>query len=116
MFNTYELLVRFRGAYGFTTRESLVFTSDSGKEYKVPKGFETDLASVPRAAWSIIPPMGRYTNAAILHDSLYAERVVSKKEADKVFLEAMRVCGVPAYKRYPMYWAVAAFGGSAYSE
>ena len=36
----------------------------------VPKGFETDLASVPRAAWALIAPWD-VARAAIIHDLLY---------------------------------------------
>ena len=36
----------------------------------VPAGFETDLASVPRAAWALIAPWD-VARAAIVHDILY---------------------------------------------
>lgn len=38
--------------------------------YSVPLGFITDLASVPRVLWALLPPHGRYAKAAILHDYL----------------------------------------------
>lgn len=78
--------------------------------YKVPVGFITDFASVPRIFWSILPPWGRYGKAAVLHDFLYKTKSVSREKADRIFLEAMKVLKVPAWKRYIMYWAVRLFG------
>lgn len=37
---------------------------------KVEKGLVTDLASIPRIFWNILPPNGPYTKSAILHDYL----------------------------------------------
>lgn len=78
--------------------------------FTIPEGFVTDFASVPRCFWSIIPPMGRYGKAAILHDYLYHTKSVSRKEADKIFLKAMDLLGVSAWKKYVMYFAVRLFG------
>lgn len=36
----------------------------------VPAGFESDGASVPRWAWPLFPPVGRYFAAAVVHDYL----------------------------------------------
>lgn len=77
---------------------------------EVPRGFKTDLASVPRFLWSIIPPYGKYTQAAIVHDYLYATGLVSRVRADAIFLSIMRARNVPLWKRTLMYLAVRAFG------
>jgi len=76
----------------------------------VPAGFITDFASVPRLFWSILPPDGRYTGSAIIHDFLYAVQDRSRKEADSIFLEAMKALGVPWWKRRTM-WLAVRFGG-----
>jgi hypothetical protein len=39
----------------------------------VPAGFQTDLASVPRLFWALLPPQGAYERAAVLHDWLCTE-------------------------------------------
>lgn len=80
----------------------------------VPAGFVTDLASVPRALWSILPPHGQYAKAAIVHDYLYQQAIGSKRYADDVFLEAMEVLGVARWRRMVMYWAVRCFGKGNY--
>jgi hypothetical protein len=86
----------------------------SDEVIRVPAGFVTDLASVPRVLWSILPPHGRYAKAAIVHDYLYVHAIRNKAYADKVFLEAMEVLGVPTLKRKAMYLAVRLFGRGNY--
>ena len=72
----------------------------------MPAGFETDFASVPRLFWRVVPPWGRYSPAAVVHDYLYHTGKVSRIAADRVFLELMAALGVPLWKRQVMYWAV----------
>lgn len=81
---------------------------------EVPQGFETDFASVPRFFWRVVPPWGRYSPAAVVHDYLYSTGKVSREEADRAFLTLMQRLGVPAWKRSIMYWAVRWFGGPAW--
>jgi hypothetical protein len=76
----------------------------------IPAGFETDFASVPRFFWRIVPPWGKYSPAAVVHDFLYATGVVSRRRADKIFLRAMCQLDVAWWRRQLMYRAVRAFG------
>ena len=59
----------------------------------VPSGFVTDFASVPRlpvAYWLY----GSKANApALVHDYLYREGHPGRKEADRIFLEALKEYG-----------------------
>ncbi len=82
----------------------------SGDRITVPAGFETDLASVPRALWSILPPFGKYMPAALIHDYGYITQARSRKETDLIFRESMKVLGVSWRRRNVMYWAVRAGG------
>lgn len=83
---------------------------------KVPHGFHTDGASVPRIFWNICPPMSNYTNAAVVHDFLYVRRgdletkKFTREEADEIFLLAMIELGVAKWRRGVMYKAVRWFG------
>jgi hypothetical protein len=95
------------------------------------KGFVTDLASVPRICWMLIAPWD-IARAAIIHDLLY-KRIrqyraklnkdnlqydevsaykAAKKEADKVFLAAIKEAdpSVPKWKIYSAYYSVVLFG------
>ncbi|SVC78608.1 uncharacterized protein METZ01_LOCUS331462 [marine metagenome] len=96
----------------------------------VPTGFETDLASVPRALWAFIAPFD-VARAAIIHDLLYKtirqyrwekrdeedkELVeAAKRASDKVFLLAMNDSQphVIEWKKYSAWKAVDLFGKSS---
>ncbi len=83
---------------------------ESGIVIRVEKGFQTDLASIPRIVWPILPPHGNYGKAAVIHDYCYVHAIESKEWADNIFREAMGVLGIPRWKRFAMYWAVRLFG------
>lgn len=79
----------------------------------VPRGFKTDLASIPRLFWSFYPPFGDYMNAAVIHDFLY-KKLFPKKQADLIFYRIMKEDGVGALTRIIFYYAVKYFGGKDY--
>ncbi len=77
----------------------------------VPKGFETDLASIPQMFRNIIPQVGRHIQCAIVHDFCYCGNTdLSKKDADLLFLDGMKSLGVGWFRRRTMYLAVRAAG------
>lgn len=79
----------------------------------VPKGFKTDLASVPRIFWALIPPFGRYSQAAVVHDYLYRVEH-DRKEADEIFYDLMIKYETWKWKARVMFWGVRMFGGFCY--
>ena len=95
----------------------------------VPADFLTDFASIPRFFWRLLPPIGIYGKAAVIHDYLYhtpglfwLTRMqlkgnpgqICRRYADDIFFEAMGVLGVGWLTRHTLYWAVRRFGGAAY--
>ena len=77
------------------------------ENYTVAIGQKTDFASIPRPVVWFIPTYGKYTKAAILHDHLceLAHRgKFSRRDADGIFRQAMRVLGVAFLRRWIM-WA-----------
>jgi hypothetical protein len=101
----------------------LSFTSDIGPTtITVPPGVVTDLASIPRWAWVLLPPDGPWVKAAIIHDFLYATegdgrawnrdpsispvRVFTRAESDAILLEAMVNRHVSWFQRTVIYLAV----------
>jgi len=74
--------------------------------YTVPAGFVTDGASVPRPLWWFLPAWGRYSRAAVVHDYLCRNKIVSRAEADRVFFDAMVVCGVNVTVRWLIWGSV----------
>ncbi len=89
---------------------------DSGDSVEVAIGFTTDFASIPRIFWIVLPTWGKYGNAAVIHDWLYWAQNRSRRAADGIMFEAMGVLAVPAWKRYPIYWAVRGLGWIAWSR
>ena len=76
----------------------------------VPREFVTDLASVPQIFWNILPPFGKYQEAAVVHDYLYRTHLFSRYIADRVLLAGMKVRRVPGWQRFLIFWAVRLFG------
>jgi len=85
---------------------------NSKENIDVPKGFKTDLASVPWPAVMFIPKSGKGNQAFVLHDFLYFKRgkinnrEYSRSKCDRIFLEAMHVLDVNWFKRKIIYRAV----------
>jgi len=52
----------------------------------IPKDFEWDLSSTPRALWWLLPPDGDFEIAALVHDYLYRSLIYNRKFADKEML------------------------------
>ena len=82
--------------------------------FKVPEGFQSDLASIPRIFLPIFPKQGRNKVAAIIHDWLYTTKRYDKEMSDKIFFYSMVALGVKPWRRYLMYQAVKWFGASAW--
>lgn len=84
---------------------------------RVPKGFETDFASIPYATSALFDPMGDNSEAAVLHDYLYAVGEPGQREkADSIFLDTLAAHGVDPLRRKLMYEAVRMGGGAAYGS
>lgn len=118
--------------------EFIFYSARLGRLIKVPAGFVTDLASVPR-----LPVMywlfgATADEAAVIHDFLYRDMTTTRADADAVFAEAMEVIarikqgalaadGVPAWRRWlasvaddarrgAMWAGVRVGGGRAFKE
>lgn len=87
----------------------------TGEVFLVPRGYETDFASIPPAARWAISPFGNHAEAAVIHDWLYAVGEREKRlEADQIFRYAMKEANVNIVRRNLMYEAVRRGGESAY--
>jgi hypothetical protein len=96
------------GKYWVLTRALEYEQPQTKQKFVVPRGFVTDLASVPRLFWSVFPPCGKYTTAAVIHDYLYWQqpKECQKDCADKLLLVAMEEAGVGFRSRNAIYKAV----------
>lgn len=82
----------------------------------VPVGFVTDFASIPRAFWSLLRPDAQYTYPAIIHDYLYWDQSVSRREADNVFKAVMEDFKIKPVTIATIYSGVRMGGGFAWNE
>ena len=81
-----------------------------GGRVEAPKGFRTDLASIPRLARSIIPQIGDQNGPAVIHDWCYRHRWKARALSDALFLATMKVKAVNWLRRNIIYAAVRAGG------
>jgi hypothetical protein len=112
--------VRFQLLTGFdyldpTTGERYTVPADDpSRPPDADGGNATDLASVPRFLWGLIPSYGLQTRAAVLHDHLVdlarrtggADGARSHRRADLVFRTALVESGVPLFRAVVMWCGV----------
>jgi hypothetical protein len=90
--------------------EDLVYEDKEHGRITVPSGFETDFASVPRipVVFELVGDRGHA--AATLHDWLYHNGDLTRKEVDAILLQALRDTKVGKFRSYLMYFGVRGFG------
>lgn len=108
------------GAQRWLLIDDLVYQTVLFNGYFVaPRGFQTDMASIPRLAWAVFPKVDVYDAAAVIHDAAYVGALLTKQGervrlikpfADNVFYEACRAQGTSLVRAKLMYWAVSLFG------
>jgi hypothetical protein len=89
---------------------ALIYMAATGKRYIVPRGFITDLASIPRPVRGLFSQTGLSRRPAVLHDFLYCAQFTTRAEADNLFLEALKYEGAGWAMRYAMFLGVRAGG------
>lgn len=92
----------------WTTRADITYTGHSDT-WTIPRGFHTDLASVPLALTWLAPRYGTYTRAAVLHDwlcRLADDGEIGRADADGVLRRVLGELGVSNARRYLMWAAV----------
>jgi hypothetical protein len=89
-------------------------TKDPKKIIRVPVGYITDFASIPRPFWPIVSPVDEYAKAAVIHDWLHVKGYFTRAETDDIFNDAMKVLDVPKWKRRLVYNSVKYFSGAAW--
>ena len=82
----------------------------------IPNNFKTDLASIPRIAYTLFPRSDDYDLAATVHDYLYSIGKYPRKTCDLIFRDILLFSGVSKSRRNKMYWAVRLFGAKHYKK
>jgi hypothetical protein len=101
----------------WTTLRPMEFEIEDRGTLIVPAGFNTDLASVPRMFWNILPPFGAYEEGAVGHDLIYRSGggmtnigTFTRAEADDFLAACMEFCECPRWQRVAIYRALRLFG------
>jgi hypothetical protein len=105
----------------FFTAKRIAWKPNPGQEgdynkTNVPKGFVTDLASIPKAFWSLMPRDGVYLAAAIIHDYNYWFQEQTRFQADKIFDLGMQELGVSYLTRKTIYHSVRIGGNFSWNN
>jgi len=69
--------------YIWETLEDIEEKLSTGEKIVIPKGYQTDLSSVPPFLWGIFPPFGMFLKAALVHDFIYSEDWRREEMGDK---------------------------------
>lgn len=107
-----------------TLTRSLIYTTRDGWRIKVPRGFVTDYASIPRPLWVVIPPRGKYNRGAVVHDWLYKNapidprtgKPITQQRADEILREACENCDDRLTQRWTIYLGLRAGGFVAWNN
>jgi hypothetical protein len=87
--------------------------------FVVSRGFQTDLASIPRVFWVVAPKVDLYDQAAVVHDAGYGNALLTedgrrvfaaKAVCDRLFHEGMLAMKVPTWRAALMFKVVDALG------
>ena len=103
------------GKWSHSTLGDLILEDDLGV-ITVPTGFETDFASIRVlhnvflfTLFALVAGYGNY--AAAVHDFLYSEGQVSRKESDAIPYRALRAEGVARWRGW-LFWAGVRIGSA----
>lgn len=108
-----DLVVRaVNGAAQWRLTKPLFYRHDTPQGSRVivvPAGYRTDLASVPRPAWWLVPRDDEQARRpSVVHDYIYTNLTdrFSKAEADRIFYDALLDEGMHKPLAWLMYTAV----------
>lgn len=103
--------------YEWVLLEDLYFTVDA-IPYRIEKGFQTDLASIPKWLWSVVSPI-RYDLIvpSLIHDFFYATpHNMRRKDIDSIFYWCLKEQGSSKLNAYVYYAAVRLFGWKSFNK
>ena len=114
-FTGWPLTVEYVDGRRWRVHQDISYRTAAGEISTIRAGFVFDFASIPRLLWPLAAPAGDghnfYGLAAAWHDWLYAHRkiggrLITRREADALFLEIMLYVGVRPWLAQVMYRAV----------
>jgi hypothetical protein len=106
----------------YTLINAISIQLTDGKVITIPKGFEWDLASVPRFLWWLMSPDVDSEIAYLIHDYLYINQTLPRKEADlemykwAVVTNGTKKLSARNIDNWLRWKAVVLFGNSVYKK
>ena len=106
----------------YKLERSIIVRLSDGSLLHIPKGFETDISSVPRIFWAILAPDGDFALAAIIHDYLYVNKLFDRKFNDKEMLiwskalYSTKRWSIHNIDNYTRYYFVRLFGWTVWNK
>jgi len=112
------------GSKCWEVSEPITYVLTNGETIVIPKGFKTDLASVPKIFNSIINTFGDFIHGALVHDWIYVTDYKrdelgdykGRLFADKEFLFWSKRFDSDQTKIYSMYYGIRLFGGKVFKR
>ena len=104
---------KFKLADTFELRVSDELEDGFTEYFIVPKGYVTDLASIPRLFWNIVPPnLSEAQQASVIHDYIYSHLYwyYSKDYADRLLRDLMKKDGASKFV-YNLFYTAVKYGG-----
>lgn len=98
---------------------ALMYFDSDNRQYTVPKGFQCDLASVPRWVRSVATPWNQSARPGVWHDCCYRWYEVwyiPRKEADKLYMYALMEEGVSRWRAWIQMKVVRIAAGGAWER
>jgi len=83
-------------------------------EITIPKGFITDGASTPRWLKGLYPGYYKYFPAAAVHDYLYGQGAVSRKDCDALLRDIIRTRLNMSWRYWFVMWVAVRAGGTSH--
>ena len=109
-----EIILKYLGGKGgkmWVLEKQIKHVLHNGDIIIIPKGFLTDLSSVPKILWSFLPPYGKFLLAPLVHDYLYiVDQSRGRKFADKEMLIVSNKTHKNKIDNYIRFIGVRAFG------
>lgn len=117
-------ITSIRGTDRYKLNKVLAYQSIKlDRVFTVPRGTQTDFASIPRFIKFWMDNDGGFIrDAAVVHDYLYSVDstkkypLITRKIADRVIVEGMKDLGASWVKRQAVYWALRMAGWVAYKS
>lgn len=106
----------------YKLERSIMIRLSNGDMIIIPRGFKTDISSVPRLFWVMLAPDGDFALAAIIHDYLYINKLYDRKFNDKEMLlwskalYSTKKWSIHNIDNYTRYYMVRLFGWTVWNK